>query len=306
VKSAKFRPSLKSKLPVEMDGCSVRFSLASSRYGVLEVNYGVADLPHFTVYIFMDPIIARPVDALWLEPGNHETIDYTAAQTIAFKPGLHYLPGDRLRPCSDHDIYLAPGAVLKCGLTCEKGENLKIYGSGIFDGTLVRRNPGENWKGRADDAFIHFFEGKNIVWDGPMIFNSHFWNLVPEGTYDMVIRHHKAVTWAVNSDGIQPRSCVNLLVEDCFFKCSDDAIAIKTRRTSGMYSHDITVRNVVIWNLRSMSIICLLFRFLRVLPTKSTSASFVMTALPIAIPIRLRSMYSGWNMRSVSSAAWAM
>ena len=248
VKSAKFRPSLKSKLPVEMDGCSVRFSFASSRYGVLEVNYGVADLPHFTVYIFMDPIIAEPVDALWLDPGNHETIDYTAAQTIAFKPGLHYLPGDRLRPCSGHDIYLAPGAVLKCGLTCEKGENLKIYGSGIFDGTLVRRNPGENWKGRADDAFIHFFEGKNIVWDGPMIFNSPFWNLVPEGTHDMVIRHHKAVTWAVNSDGIQPRSCVNLLVEDCFFKCSDDAIAIKTRRTSGMYSHDITVRNVVIWN----------------------------------------------------------
>ena len=248
VKTAKYRPSLRKETPVSMDGNSVKFTLQESRYGVLEVNYGVSDLPHFTIYVFMDPVISAPKNALWLEPGRHEKVDYTAAQTIAFKPGVHYLPEDRLRPCSGHDIYLAPGSVLKCGLTCENGENIRIYGSGIFDGTLVRRNPGENWKGRADDSFIHFFGGKQIEWDGPMIFNSPFWNMVPEGTHDMVIRHHKAVTWAVNSDGIQPRSCVNLLIEDCFFKCSDDSIAIKTRRDSGMHSHHITVRNTVTWN----------------------------------------------------------
>lgn len=248
VKTAKFRPSLRNSISAECSGNCVRFTLPESRYGVLEVNYGVPDLPRFTVYVFMDPIIPAPETAFWIEPGRHEEIDYVAAQTLAFKPGVHYLPDDRLRPVSDHDIYLAPGAVLKCGLTCENGENFRIYGSGIFDGTLVRRNPGENWKGRADDSFIHFFKGKNIVWDGPMIFNSPFWNLVPEGTHDMVIRHHKAVTWAVNSDGIQPRSCVNLLIENCFFKCSDDSIAIKTRRASGMHSHDITIRNVVTWN----------------------------------------------------------
>ena len=248
IRTAKFRPSLREQVPVEICGKNVRFTLPKSRYGVLEVNYGEPELPHFTVYILLDPVIPEPAEALWLDPGVHDTIDYTAAKTLAFKPGVHYLPEDRLRPVSNHDIYLAPGAVLKCGLTCEKGENIRIYGSGIFDGTLVRRNPGENWKGRADDAFIHFFEGNNITWDGPMIFNSPFWNMVPEGTHDMTIRHHKAITWAVNSDGIQPRSCVNLLVEDSFFKCSDDSIAIKTRRASGMHSHHITVRNIVTWN----------------------------------------------------------
>lgn len=248
VKTAKYRPSLRNGIPVEINGNTVKFTLDGKRYGILEVNCGVTDLPCFTVYLFMDPVIPAPENALWIEPGRHVEIDYTAAKTIAFKAGVHYLPEDRLRPVSDHDIYLSPGAVLKCGLTCESGKNLRIYGSGIFDGTLIRRNPGENWKGRADDSFIHFFEGKNIVWDGPMIFNSPFWNLVPEGTHDMVIRHHKAVTWAVNSDGIQPRSCVNLLIEDCFFKCSDDSIAIKTRRASGMHSHNITIRNIVTWN----------------------------------------------------------
>ncbi len=248
IRTAGFRPSLREKIPVTVCGRSVRFSLPGNRYGVLEVNYGQAELPHFTVYILVDPIIPEPAEALWLEPGIHKSIDYAAAGTIAFRPGVHYLPDDRMRPCSNHDIYLAPGAVLKCGLTCEKGENIRISGSGIFDGTLVRRNPGENWKGRADDAFIHFFEGRNIVWDGPMIFNSPFWNLVPEGTCNMVIRHHKAVTWAVNSDGVQARSCINLLVEDSFFKCSDDSIAIKTRRASGMHSRQITVRNIVTWN----------------------------------------------------------
>ncbi len=248
VKQARFRPSLREAITVKACGNSVRFTLPHSRYGVLEVNYGVLDLPHFTVYVMLDPIIPAPSEAFWIEPGHHDSIDYTSTKTIAFKPGVHYLPDDRLRPCSDHDIYLAPGAVLKCGLSCENGENIRIYGSGIFDGTLVRRMPGENWKGRADDAFIHFFEGRNIVWDGPMIFNSPFWNMVPEGTHDMTIRHHKAITWAVNSDGIQPRSCVNLLVEDSFFKCSDDSIAIKTRRASGMHSYHIIIRNIVTWN----------------------------------------------------------
>jgi len=248
VRQARFRPSLREAVPVEACGKSVSFTLPHSRYGVLEVNYGVQDLPHFTVYVMLDPVIPAPKEALWLGPGHHENIDYTSAKTIAFRPGVHYLPDDRLRPCSGHDIYLAPGAVLKCGLTCENGENIRIYGSGIFDGTLVRRMPGENWKGRADDAFIHFFEGRNIVWDGPMVFNSPFWNVVPEGTHDMTIRHHKAITWAVNSDGIQPRSCVNLLIEDSFFKCSDDSIAIKTRRASGMHSHHIIIRNIVTWN----------------------------------------------------------
>ena len=248
VRKARFRPSLREKTPVEISGNSVHFSLSKARYGVLEVNYGIPDLPHFTAYILVDPVIPAPEDALWLKPGIHESPDYCAAKTIAFAPGVHYLPGDRLRPVSGHDIYLAPGAVLKCGLTSERGEKIRIYGSGIFDGTLVRRNPGENWKGRADDAFIHFFEGRDIIWDGPMIFNSPFWNMVPEGTHDMTIRHHKAVTWAVNSDGVQPRSCVNLLIEDSFFKCSDDCIAIKTRRASGMHSRHIVVRNVVTWN----------------------------------------------------------
>ncbi|MBP5638975.1 MAG: hypothetical protein J6X55_05835, partial [Victivallales bacterium] len=248
IRSAKFRPSLRNPLDVIFSGHQVTFTLPKPRYGVLEVNYGEAELPHFTVYMLVDPIIASPADPRWLAPGVHDEIDYETPGTLAFKPGVHYLPGGRLRPVSNHDIYLAPGAVLKCGLTCEKGENIRIYGSGIFDGTLTVRNPGENWKGRADDAFIHFFEGRNIVWDGPMIFNSPFWNMVPEGTYDMTIRHHKAITWAVNSDGVQPRSCVNLLIEDCFFKCSDDSIAIKTRRASGMHSHHITVRNIVTWN----------------------------------------------------------
>ncbi|MBO5724714.1 MAG: hypothetical protein J6S58_07800, partial [Lentisphaeria bacterium] len=211
--------------------------------------YDVEDLPHFTVFTLLDPLIAPPEkDFIALEAGRHDSIDYTAAKTLVFQPGVHYLPEDRLRPVSGHDIYLAPGAVLKCGLTCEKGEKIRIYGSGIFDGTLVQRKPGENWKGRADDAFIHFFEGKDILWDGPMVFNSPFWNIVPEGTHDMTIRHHKALTWAVNSDGVQPRSCVNLLIEKSFFKCSDDSIAIKTRRSSGMHSYNIVIRDIVTWN----------------------------------------------------------
>ena len=249
VKDAIYRPSMREKVPLHVMENTVSFTLNRPRYGVLEINYNSPDLPHYTVYAFLDPVIPCPQeDVLHLNPGVHETIDYAAAKTLHFTPGLHRLPGNRLRPISNHDIYLEQGAVLQCGLTCEKGKNIRIYGSGVFDGTEILRHPGENWKGRADDAFIHFFEGQNIEWDGPTIFNSPFWNMVLEGTHQMAIRHHKAVTWVGNNDGIQPRSCVDLLIEDCFLKCADDCIAIKTRRACGMESRNITVRNLVTWN----------------------------------------------------------
>jgi hypothetical protein len=249
VKSAVFRPSLREKTEVKRAGNTTVLTLQKPCYGALEINYDQADLPHFTAFILVDPIIPPPgEDTVWLEPGTHKKIDYTAAKTLAFKAGVHQLPGARLCPVSDHDVYLAPGAVLQGGLTCKHGQNIRIFGSGIFDGTEVARQPGENWKGSADDAFIHFLGGKDICWDGPTVFNSPFWNLVPEGTENMRISHHKALTWVANTDGIQPRSCTNLIIEDCFFKCADDAIAIKTRRASAMHSKNIVVRNIVTWN----------------------------------------------------------
>lgn len=100
----------------ERNGKSLRFTLAKPRYGAVEINYDSPRLPRFTAYVLMDPLLDVPADALWLSPGSHEVIEYGPDKTIAFRAGVHRLPGDRLRPVSNCNIYLAPGAVPKCGI----------------------------------------------------------------------------------------------------------------------------------------------------------------------------------------------
>jgi len=251
VKEAKFRPSLRNPVTLQVGANLVEFTLEKKRYGVLEVNYKSPELPAFTVYVFNDALMEAPVTGVqYMEPGYHrqEELGYDAEKTLYFKPGEHRIEGNRLRPVSNHDIFLAPGAVVKAGIIAEECENVKIYGYGVLDGSLVPRMPGENWKGRADDAFVHFYRGKNIELNGVVLYASPFWNIVPEGTSNCVIRNHKAITWLVNTDGVQPRSCVNLRVENCFFKCADDCIAVKTRRAQGMHSHHLIFQDLVCWN----------------------------------------------------------
>ncbi|NQW99254.1 hypothetical protein HQ447_01255, partial [bacterium] len=54
--------------------------------------------------------------------------------------------------------------------------------------------------------------------------------------------------WKLNNDGVQPRSCTDLLVEKSFFKCADDCIAVKTRRAAAMESRRLMFRDLVLWN----------------------------------------------------------
>ena len=80
-----------------------------------------------------------------------------------------------------------------------------------------------------------------------MLYNPPFWSIVPGGVEDFQLRNVKVVGWVVNNDGIQPRSVTSLTVEHCFFKCCDDSIAIKTRKTLGLVSGHHVYRDLVIW-----------------------------------------------------------
>ncbi len=268
VQSAVFRPSLKENLPVNIDGNTIEILIPSARYGTMEINYGLnEDTPAYTVYILGDTICTNPANSCeadqikWIEPGNHSLADlsYGTVKTLYFLPGLHEIEGDKLPLTSGHDVYLSRGAVVRAGVIAEEVVNARLLGQGILDGTTCPRDVGENKGSRMgekwmDDAgregFVCFFKGKKIVFDGPVIYNSNYWNIVVSGTEDAIIRNHKAITWLQNTDGIQPRSCNNLLVERCFLKCADDCIAIKTRRTLSMQSRHLVFRDLVLWNDR--------------------------------------------------------
>ncbi|TDO93920.1 alpha/beta hydrolase family protein [Halanaerobium saccharolyticum] len=64
-------------------------------------------------------------------------------------------------------------------------------------------------------------EGITIV-DGPM------WTIHPVYCENTIIRNLKIITDGPNTDGINPDSCKNMLIEDCDFETGDDCIAIKS------------------------------------------------------------------------------
>ena len=254
VESAVFRPSLRSKIDVAILGTTVEMTFDKPRFGVLEVNYSSMNLPCYTVYILGDNVIEEPEESMLtrqIEPGWHSQLDleYGDAQTLCFSPGLHEIEGGELTLVSGHNIHLSRGAVIRASLFGDNVENVKITGQGIFDGSGTLRLAGiDHLSDSGRPGFFVFYKGQNILLDGCLLYNPSFWNIVPVGTKHLTIRNHKALAWIGNTDGIQPRSCSELLVENCFLKCNDDCIAVKTRRAIGMVSRNLVFKNLVLWN----------------------------------------------------------
>jgi len=270
VKKAIYRPSLIQETPLRIDNNIIELTLPEPRYGTIEINYNLKDIPAYTIHILGDSIIPDPGaenhsdDIHYIYPGCHTKRDLKNIDNslLFFMPGLHDIEDQKLELFSDKQYYLSRGCVLRAGVITEEVENTVLFGQGILDGSTSPRDVGENKGSRMgekwiDDAgregFVCFYKGKNITFDGPVIFNSNYWNIVISGTYDCAIKNHKAITWLQNTDGIQPRSCNNLLIENCFLKCNDDAIAIKTRRTLNMESRNLVFKNLVIWQDRVAS-----------------------------------------------------
>lgn len=102
---------------------------------------------------------------------------------------------------------------------------------------------------------IQFLECKNILIEGVTIINSPFWTINPEGCDNLVIRGVTIYNpWANpkghNTDGINPSSCKNVRISDCFISTGDDCITIKSGRDEdgriyGRPCENITITNCV-------------------------------------------------------------
>jgi len=100
--------------------------------------------------------------------------------------------------------------------------------------------------------FIQFQECKHVTIEGVTIQNSPFWTVNPVGCDDLVVHGVKINNpddgW--NTDGINPSSCSNLRVSDCFISVGDDCVTIKSGRdfdgrNYGKPCENITVTNCI-------------------------------------------------------------
>ncbi|MGV8826882.1 MAG: glycoside hydrolase family 28 protein [Breznakibacter sp.] len=77
---------------------------------------------------------------------------------------------------------------------------------------------------------INIYHCKNVLIEGVELRNSPFWVIHPLMVENLVVRQVRIDSHGPNSDGCDPESSRNILIEDCFFDTGDDCIAIKSGR----------------------------------------------------------------------------
>ena len=94
--------------------------------------------------------------------------------------------------------------------------------------------------------FVQFFRCANILIDGPKFVDSPFWTIHPVYSTNVIVRNVTVISHHLNSDGCDPDSCQDVLIEHCRFDVSDDCIAIKSGRDQDGWRVGLPTRNVVI------------------------------------------------------------
>jgi len=137
------------------------------------------------------------------------------------------------------------------------GENGTIDGSGEYWWRRV-------WLGTEQHTRPSLFECvhcDDIILEDTTFKNSGFWTIHPVLSRGIIARRLTVLgqQWSLfppalgspNTDGFDPDSCSDVLLEDSYFAVDDDAVAIKAGWDCagwGTPSNNITIRNLTVWH----------------------------------------------------------
>lgn len=98
-------------------------------------------------------------------------------------------------------------------------------------------------------SMIQPFECTNVLIEDVTIKDSTFWVVHPVFCRNLTVRGIHVESLNSNNDGVDPDSCADVLIENCFLHTGDDSIAIKSGRdldgrTVARPSENIVIRNV--------------------------------------------------------------
>jgi polygalacturonase len=102
-------------------------------------------------------------------------------------------------------------------------------------------------------TFVEFYKCKNILIKNMTLKNAPFWFLHPLLSTNITIDGIHTNSNGPNTDGCDPESCTDVLIENCVFSDGDDCIAIKSGRNNdgrriNKPSTDFVIRNCVMKN----------------------------------------------------------
>lgn len=95
-------------------------------------------------------------------------------------------------------------------------------------------------------TFVEPYRCKNVLIEGVTIRNAPFWVLHPTLSTNVTIRRVTVIGHGPNTDGCDPESCRDVLIEDCIFDTGDDCIALKSGRNADGRRLNVPVENIII------------------------------------------------------------
>ncbi len=99
-------------------------------------------------------------------------------------------------------------------------------------------------------AFVEPYRCRNVLIEGVTIRNAPFWVLHPTLSTNVTIRRVTVIGHGPNTDGCDPESCRDVLIEDCIFDTGDDCIALKSGRNADGRRINAPIENVIIRSCR--------------------------------------------------------
>ena len=186
-------------------GRELTFSIPGPQKLYIEIN-GLAHLA-----IFANPLEVNP-------PVKD------SPSVVYFGPGVHS-PGQIILN-SNQTIYIAGGALVKANVRGNDLQNVRIAGRGLLQGNI-----------RVDGT-------SNLQVEGIFIRNTKGWTNTLTNCTHSSYRNVKVFGYeAIYSvDGINPVSCRDFTIDDCFIRCRDDCVAIKSM------NYDLRVDSIFVTN----------------------------------------------------------
>ncbi len=105
-------------------------------------------------------------------------------------------------------------------------------------------------EGALRPQLINIYKCKDVVIEDVTLKNSPFWVIHPLMVENLTVRRVTIDSHGPNSDGCDPESCKNVLIEDCYFDTGDDCIAIKSGRNYDGRRWNIPSENIYVRNCR--------------------------------------------------------
>ncbi len=95
-------------------------------------------------------------------------------------------------------------------------------------------------------SLIEFMRCTNVLFDGFTAQNSPFWTIHPVLCTNVTARNFTSLAPVPNTDGFDPESCTDVLVQNATIKVGDDALAVKAGRDRDGWTYYKPSQNIVV------------------------------------------------------------